>query len=91
MADGANEGYTVIRDALKQTGKVAIGQLHHAWPRAPSWDQSARAWCEMLSILRYGNEVRAAEPSFDELTARPTTELHPPPCERVDQANEWTL
>jgi DNA end-binding protein Ku len=25
--DEADEGYTVIRDALKQTGKVAIGQL----------------------------------------------------------------
>ena len=28
----------------------------------------------MLSILRYGNEVRAAEPYFDRLTAKPNTE-----------------
>jgi DNA end-binding protein Ku len=28
----------------------------------------------MLSILRYGNEVRSAEPYFDRLTAKPTTE-----------------
>src|SRR4029453_16967876 len=28
----------------------------------------------MLSILRYGNEVRAAEPYFDRVTAKPTTE-----------------
>ena len=28
----------------------------------------------MLSILRYGNEVRAAEPYFEGLTTKPDTE-----------------
>jgi DNA end-binding protein Ku len=28
----------------------------------------------MLSILRYGNEVRSAEPYFDRLTAKPDRE-----------------
>jgi DNA end-binding protein Ku len=71
--DEADEGYTVIRDAMKQTGKVAIGQLiMHG--RGHLVGIKAHGKGLMLSILRYGNEVRAAEPYFDRLTAKPTTE-----------------
>jgi DNA end-binding protein Ku len=71
--DEADEGYTVIRDALKQTGKVAIGQLiMHGRGHLVGIKALGRGL--MLSILRYGNEVRAAEPYFDRLTARPTTD-----------------
>jgi DNA end-binding protein Ku len=75
MPDGdeADEGYTVIRDALKQTGKVAIGQLIMQG-RGHLVGIKALGRGLMLSILRYGNEVRDAEPYFDRLTAKPTTE-----------------
>ena len=66
MPDGdeADEGYTVIRDALKQTGKVAIGQLiMHGRGHLVGIKALGRGL--MLSILRYGNEVRDAEPYFD--------------------------
>ncbi len=72
MPDGdeADEGYTVIRDALKQTRKVAVGQLimggrGHLVGIKPLGNGL------LLSILRYGGEVRAAEPYFDKVTATP--------------------
>jgi DNA end-binding protein Ku len=64
--DEADEGYTVIREALKQTGKVAIGQIvmggrehlvgimHH--------EQGM-----VLIILRYVNEIRDAQTYFESL------------------------
>ena len=71
--DDADEGYTVIRDALKQTRKVAIGQLiMHG--RGHLVGIKAHGKGLMLSILRYGNEVRAAEPYFERLTTKPDTE-----------------
>ena len=71
--DDADEGYTVIRDALKQTQKVAIGQLiMHGRGHLVGIKALGRGL--MLSILRYGNEVRAAEPYFDRLTTKPNTE-----------------
>ena len=71
--DDADEGYTVIRDALKQTRKVAIGQLiMHGRGHLVGIKALGRGL--MLSILRYGNEVRAAEPYFDRLTTKPNTE-----------------
>jgi hypothetical protein len=70
--DDADEGYTVIRDALKQTRKVAVGQLiMHG--RGHLVGIKAHGKGLMLSILRYGNEVRATEPYFDRLTAKPNT------------------
>ena len=87
--DDADEGYTVIRDALKQTRKVAIGQLiMHG--RGHLVGIKAHGKGLMLSILRYGNEVRAAEPYFERThnEARHRGSLF---GERVDQANEWTL
>ena len=70
--DDADEGYTVIRDALKQTRKVAIGQLiMHGRGHLVGIKALGRGL--MLSILRYGNEVRAAEPYFDRFTMKPNT------------------
>jgi DNA end-binding protein Ku len=72
--DEADEAYTIIRDALKQTRKVAIGQLimHGRWHMI---GVKAHRRGLMLSILRYGNEVRDAEPYFERLTSKkPDTE-----------------
>ena len=68
--DDADEGYTVIRDAMKETSKVAIGQLvmngrQHLVGIKPH-DKGL-----MLVILRYADEVRAAEPYFEGITATP--------------------
>jgi DNA end-binding protein Ku len=72
MPDGdeADEGYTVIRDALKQTRKVAIGQLIMGG-RGHLVGIKPHGRGLMLSILRYANEVRDAEPYFEPLTAEP--------------------
>ena len=71
--DDADEGYTVIRDALTQTRKVAIGQLiMHG--RGHLVGIKAHGKGLMLSIFRYGNEVRAAEPYFERLTTKPDKE-----------------
>ena len=68
--DDADEGYTVIREALKQTGKVAIGHLvmngrEHLVGIQPHGKGL------MLVILRYADEVRAAEPYFERITTAP--------------------
>ena len=68
--DEADEGYTVIRDALKQTHKVAVGQLiMHG--RGHLVGIKAHGKGLMLSILRYGNEIRPAKPYFEGITAEP--------------------
>src|SRR4029450_7001348 len=67
------EGYVVIRDALQQSGKVAIGQLiMHG--RGHMVGIKAHGRGLMLSILRYGNEVRAAEPYFEGIAAKAKAE-----------------
>ena len=68
--DDADEGYTVIRDALKETGKVAIGQLvmngrEHLVGIKPYGKGL------MLVILRYAYEVRSAEAYFEGISAAP--------------------
>jgi DNA end-binding protein Ku len=68
--DEADEGYTVIREALKQTRKVAIGQLIMSG-RGHLVGIKPHGRGLMLSILRYGNEIRQAEPYFDGITAEP--------------------
>jgi len=65
--DDADEGYTVIRQALKPTGKVAIGQLvmngrEHLVGIMPHGKGL------MLVILRYAEEVRPAESYFERIT-----------------------
>jgi DNA end-binding protein Ku len=71
--DEADEGYAVIRDALKQTRKVAIGQLIMQG-RGHMVGIKAHGRGLMLSILRYGNEVRDAAPYFERLTAKTAAE-----------------
>jgi DNA end-binding protein Ku len=67
--DDADEGYSVIRDAFKQMRKVAIGQLiMHG--RGHLVGIKAHGKGLMLSILRYGNEVREATPYFERLTTK---------------------
>jgi Ku protein len=63
--DDADEGYTVIREALKQTGKVAIGQMvmngrEHLVGIKPHGKGL------MLVIVRYADEIRPAEPKLIE-------------------------
>jgi DNA end-binding protein Ku len=60
MPDGdeADEGYVVIREALKQTRKVAIGQLITGG-RGHLVGIKAHDKGLLLSILRYANELRA--------------------------------
>jgi DNA end-binding protein Ku len=75
MPDGdeADEGYVVIRNALKQTRKVAIGQLIMGG-RGHLVGIKPHGRGLMLSILRYGDEVRQAEPYFEGITAEPKSD-----------------
>ena len=71
--DEADEGYTVIREALKQTKKVAIGQLvMHG--RAHLVGIKPHGKGLMLLILRYADEVRDAEPYFERITSTPAAD-----------------
>ena len=65
--DEADEGYTVIREALKQTRKVAIGQLIMNG-RGHLVGVKAHGKGLMLSILRYANELRDPKLYFEGLT-----------------------
>ena len=71
--DEADEGYAVLHDALRETGKVAIGQLIMTG-RAHLVGIEPHDNGLMLVILRYAHEVREAEPYFERLTAEPKTE-----------------
>jgi DNA end-binding protein Ku len=66
--DAADDGYVVIREALKQTRKVAVGQIIMGG-RAHIVGIKAHGKGLMLSILRYANEVRDAGPYFDAINA----------------------
>jgi DNA end-binding protein Ku len=66
--DDADEGYTVIREALKQTRKVAIGQLIMNG-RGHLVAVKAHGRGLLLVILRYAHELRPAEPYFEGITA----------------------
>lgn len=77
----AAEGYLVIREALRKTGTIAVGQLtaggrEHLIGVAPL-EQGL-----MLNRLRYANELRPAKPFFSDL---PTMKLD---HEMVDLAIE---
>ena len=68
--DDADEGYTVIQKALKETGKVAIGQLvMNGREHLVGIKPHGRGL--ILVILRYADEVRPAEPYFERITAEP--------------------
>jgi DNA end-binding protein Ku len=65
--DDADEGYTVIREALKQTKKIAIGQMVMGG-RGYLVGIKAHGKGLMLSILRYAQELRDEAPYFDRVT-----------------------
>lgn len=71
----AAEGYVVIREALKQTGKVALAQVTiggREWlvAIAPLEDGL------VMEMLRYENELRKPEDFFDEVpSAKPDKEM----------------
>jgi DNA end-binding protein Ku len=65
----ASEGYVVIREALRKTGKVAIGQVtmggrEHLVAVAPVENGL------VLNLIRYGNELRPADRYFDTIPER---------------------
>jgi DNA end-binding protein Ku len=66
----ADEGYTVLRDALAQTNKVAVGQLIMGGREHPVGITSQGRGLALF-ILRYADELRAAEPYFDKIEADP--------------------
>ena len=68
--DEADEGYTVLRDGLAKTKKVAIGQLiMHG--REYLVGITAHKKGLVLVILRYADELRKAEPYFDKIDITP--------------------
>ena len=67
--DEADEGYTVLRDALAKTKKMAVGQLvMHG--REHLVGITAHKKGLMLLILRYADELRKPEPYFDKIEAK---------------------
>jgi DNA end-binding protein Ku len=68
--DDADEGYTVIRDALKQTRKIAVGQLiMHGRGHFVGIKAMDRGL--VLYILRYADELREPTSYFEGITADP--------------------
>ena len=68
--DQADEGYTVLRDALAKSKKVAIGQLiMHG--REHLVGITAHKKGLVLLIARYGDELRKPETYFDKIDATP--------------------
>jgi DNA end-binding protein Ku len=68
LPDGelADEGYVIIQKALKDTGKVGVGQFilrgHGNIVAIKPFGKGL-----ILEVLRHANEVRAAEPIFKEI------------------------
>jgi DNA end-binding protein Ku len=68
--DEADEGYTVIRDALNQIGKVAVGQLvMHGREHLVGIKALGKGLA--LYILRYAQELREHSRYFDGIAAEP--------------------
>jgi DNA end-binding protein Ku len=65
--DMADEGYTILQKALKDTKKIAVGQFilrgHGNIVAIKPFGKGL-----LLEILRHANEIRAAEPLFKEIT-----------------------
>jgi len=64
--DMADEGYVIIQKALKDTGKVGVGQFIQ---RGHGNIVAIKPFGEglILKVLRHANEIRAAEPFFKEI------------------------
>ena len=71
----SGEGYVVIRDALRKTGKVGLGQMTiggREWLIAISPLEDGLS----MTMLRYADELKDAAPFFDEVpTAKPEKEM----------------
>ncbi len=68
--DEADEAYTIIRDALKQTRKIAVGQLiMHGREHLVGVKALGRGLA--LYILRYADEVREPTVYFEGISAEP--------------------
>jgi DNA end-binding protein Ku len=71
----AGEGYVVIRDALRKTGKVGLAQVTiggREWLVAIAPLQDGLC----MAMLRYADELRKPEDFFDEIpTAKPEKEM----------------
>ena len=68
--DEADEAYTIIRDALKQTRKIAVGQLiMHGREHLVGVKALGRGLA--LYILRYADELREPTSYFEGITAEP--------------------
>lgn len=69
MPDGdmADEGYSIVQKALKETGKIGVGQFIL---RGRGNIVAIKPFGKglLLEVLRHANEVRAAEPLFKEIT-----------------------
>jgi DNA end-binding protein Ku len=73
--DMAGEGFAVIRDALRETGKVGLGQV----------TVSGREWLVavapledgiVMEMLRYADELRDPKPYFEDVpTSKPDKEM----------------
>jgi DNA end-binding protein Ku len=65
--DMADEGYVILQKALKDAGKVGVGQFilrgHGNIVAIKPFGKGL-----MLEVLRHANEIRAAEPLFKEIT-----------------------
>jgi DNA end-binding protein Ku len=71
----AGEGYIVIREALKKTGKVGLAQVTIA---GREWLVAIAPLEEglVMEMLRYGDELRKTEDFFDEIpTTKPEKEM----------------
>jgi DNA end-binding protein Ku len=68
LPDGelADEGYTIIQKALKDTGKIGVGQFilrgHGNIVAIKPFGKGL-----LLEVLRHANEIRASEPIFKEI------------------------
>ncbi len=68
MPDGdmADEGYTILHKALKDTGKIGVGQFilrgHGNIVAIKPFGKGL-----LLEVLRHANEIRSAEPLFKEI------------------------
>ena len=71
----SGEGYVVIRDALRKTGKVGLGQMTiggREWLIAINPLEDGLS----MTMVRYANELKDAAPFFDEVpTAKPDKEM----------------
>jgi DNA end-binding protein Ku len=66
----AEEGFRVIRDAMRKTGTIGIGTVvMHSRERMVSLTPEGKGF--LLTTLRYADEVRAADGLFDDVKSAP--------------------